>query len=196
MKRQGCIFFMLCLGSYLLTGCLGGLWTSATLVYDRHHVYKKLSDYRLAANVQQALYHDAVFKQPGCVLDVAVFNGDILLAGHVPTHELRQLALERITTLAGYRRVINQVKLSNRASSVATDFWITTQIRSRIFADAAIDPQAFKIITSDRIVYLMGDVRPQEALRVIHIARITQSVERVVKLFKYYNLSQHAAVDN
>ena len=49
----------------------------------------------------------------------------------------------------------------------------------------------FKVVTSERIVYLMGDVIPAEAARVIYFARTCEGVKRVVKLFKYYNLSDH-----
>lgn len=195
MRKQGCVV-VLFLGCSLLTGCLGGVWTGATLVYDRHNVYKKLDDYELSAEAHRALYGDRVFKDEGCAIDLAVFNGDILLAGHVPTLELRQTALNRISALSpGYRRLFNQMDISKQPSNTLQDSWITAKIRSQIFADSAIDPNVFKVITSDRIVYLMGDVRPAQAALVIDIARNTAGVERVVKLFKYYNLSVQPVKD-
>lgn len=194
MRKQGRTIILL-LSFALLGGCYSELWTGATMVYDRHNVYKKIDDYQLGAEAGHALYDDQLFKQQGCSIDLAVFNGDILLAGHLPTVELRQEAIRRISALKGYRRVINQLDISKQPSSTIEDSWITTKIRSQIFADADIDPQVFKIITSDHIVYLMGDVKPRQALRVIDIARNTEGVERVVKLFKYYHLSQHAVAD-
>ncbi|STX45086.1 hemolysin, lipoprotein [Legionella donaldsonii] len=188
MRKQGC-FAVIFLSCSLLTGCLGGVWTGATLVYDRHNVYKKLSDYELSAEAHRVLYEDNVFKTEGCAIDLAVFNGDILLAGHVPSLELRETAIKRISALSGYRRLFNQMDISQQPSNTLEDSWITTKVRSQIFADSAIDPNAFKVITSDRIVYLMGDVRPAQAAVVINIARNTAGVERVVKLLKYYNLS-------
>jgi osmotically-inducible protein OsmY len=195
MKKQGRLIILL-FGFALLGGCYSELWTGATMVYDRHNVYKKMDDYQLGAEAGHALYDDQLFKQRGCSIDLAVFNGDILLAGHVPTAELRQEALRRILKLRGYRRVINQLDISKEPGSTIEDSWITAKIRSQIFADAEIDPRAFKIITSDHIVYLMGDVKPHQALRVIDIARNTEGVDRVVKLFKYYHLSQHAVSDS
>lgn len=194
MRKQGRTIILL-LSFALLGGCYSELWTGATMVYDRHNVYKKMDDYQLGAEAGHALYDDQLFKQQGCSIDLAVFNGDILLAGHLPTVELRQEAIRRISALKGYRRVINQLDISKLPSSTIEDSWITTKIRSQIFADADIDPRVFKIITSDHIVYLMGDVKPRQALRVIDIARNTEGVERVVKLFKYYHLSQHALAD-
>ncbi|MBA2710900.1 MAG: BON domain-containing protein [Tatlockia sp.] len=205
MKKQGCFyrlpwlvafnaiyFCILVAGCCFLTGCISNLWTGANLVYDRHNVYKKLSDYQLAAKASHALFHDQVLKCDNCSVDLAVFNGDILLAGHVPSLVLRTEAKKRITGLSGSRRFFNQLDLSSKPAKTVDDSWITTKIRSRIFADSEIDPNAFKIITSDSIVYLMGDVKPQQAEKVIDIARTTEGVERVVKLFKYYHLSNYA----
>ncbi|WP_028389383.1 BON domain-containing protein [Legionella fairfieldensis] len=197
MKKQGYVFFILLWTSpCLLTGCYSELWTGATLIYDRHNVYKKLSDYQLSADIHRLLYNDARFRQEGCAIDVAVFNGDILLAGHVPTLDLRQNAIERISRLTGYRRLFNQLNISKAPGNGLQDSWITAKIRSQIFADSTIDPNVFKVITVDQIVYLMGDVRPQQATKVISLARNTEGVKRVVKLFKYYYLSTKVVGDN
>lgn len=180
----------------LLTACLSNLWTGATIVYDRHNIYKKVNDYQLAVQANHTLYKDEAFKRKDCSIDLAVFNGDILMTGHVPTIKLRQKAFDRIFALRGYRRIINQIEINEQGSNVIEDSWITAKIRTRIFADSEIDPHAFKVITSNRIVYLMGDVRPQQAREVIQIARNTNGVERVVKLFKYFNLSKKALSDS
>ena len=172
-----------------LTGCISDVWTGASLVYDRHNVYKKLSDYQLAANANRALYKDKLFKRDDCSIDLAIINGDILLAGHVPTDELRQEANERVTSVGGYRRLFNQLAVSTAGNDTLEDDWITAKIRSQIFADSAIDPHQFKVVTSEQIVYLMGDVIPAEASRVIQFARSCAGVKRVVKLFRYFNLS-------
>lgn len=190
MTKQGCfVVLALIFCSLLLTGCVGSVWTGATLIYDRHSIYKKWDDYELAARAGHALFDDKMFKQDGCSIDVAVFNGDVLLAGHVPTQALRQEAESRMEKLPDYRRIFNQLAINGQPGNLVQDGWITTKIRSRIFADSSINPHAFKIVTDDRIVYLMGDVKPAQAEKVIYIARNTTGVKRVVKLMKYYNLS-------
>lgn len=169
-----------------LSGCLGGLWTGASLVYDRHNVYKKLSDYQLLVEVTNALYVDKKFKDVGCSLDIAVFNGDVLIAGHLSNQELVDLARYRLKAIKGYRRLFNEIRVETTPASTVQDGWITTKIRSQIFADDSIDPNVFKVVTSDGIVYLMGDVHRDEAKTVISIARQVNGVERVVTIFKYF----------
>ncbi len=196
MSRQAWRALLLVITSLLLSGCLTSLWTGGSLFYDRHDVYKKASDFYLGANVSRALYYkDETFKCSDCVIDLAIFNGDILLAGHVPTNNLRREAQARIKAVSGYRRLFNQLAVKQSADDTVLDTWITAKIRTGILTDASIDPNQFKIVTADQIVYLMGDVIPAQARRVILIARKTQGVRRVVKLFKYYNLSDQAADD-
>ena len=183
---------LLIVSSALLTGCLDSVWTGATLFYDRHNVYKKASDFQLAANASHALYKDEEFKRLDCSIDLAVFNGDILLAGQVPTVDLRKEAQTRIAALPNTRRIFNQLSVGTTTINTLKDNWITAKIRSAILADSDIDPHDFKVVTSFQIVYLMGDVIPSQADRVIRIASGCVGVKRVVKLLKYYNLSNQA----
>lgn len=189
MRIQGCVALSLIISSLLLTGCISEVWTGATLVYDRHHVYKKISDFQLGANTSNALYHDKTFKREDCDIEIAVLNGDILLVGHVPTMELREDAYTRVANVPGKRRLFKQLTIKSTRENPILDSWITAKIRSQMFANADIDPKAFKIVTVDQIVYLMGDVVPSQAEKVILFARECVAVKRVVKLFKYFNLS-------
>lgn len=186
MLKQGrCLafFFLVCTS---LAGCVGGVWTGATMVYDRHNVYKSINDYHLLMKVTNALYEDKQFKKENCSLDIAVFNGDILVAGHVPSAEMLAEANKRLQPVTGYRRFFKEISVRDEPKNTVHDGWITAKIRSHIFADATIDPKAFKVVTADRIVYLMGDVRQEEAEKVIQAARNTNGVERVVKILKYW----------
>ena len=184
MKKQG-RFILIAILAGFLSACLDTVWTGATLVYDRHTVYGDLGDYKLALKAGHLLAQDHTFEQPGSLLDLAVFNGDILLAGHVPTPELRQLAVERLSSLSGYRQLYNQIAVVEKEKTAGfSDCWITAKIRSRIFTDSSIAPKDFKIVTVDGIVYLMGEVREEQAARVIDIARETKGVLRVVKLLR------------
>lgn len=159
------------------------------MVYDRHNIYKKVNDFNLGANVNRAFYSDDTFKCKHCSIDIAVFNRDVLLAGHVPSKALYREAQTRIKNVKGYRRVFNQIEVRDAPSEYYEDIWITTKIRARIIADANINPNHFKVVTSDNVVYLMGDVIPEQAERVKEIARSCSGAKKVVTMFQYYNLS-------
>ena len=178
----------LSIASALLTSCISNIWSGATIIYDRHNIYKQLNDCQLAFKTGHTLSKEQ-FPCRNCSIDVAVFNGDILLVGHVPTNAIRLEAQKRVETLAKHRRIFNELSLDSSGNNAVQDSWITTKIRSQIIADSDIDPRQFKVVTSNQIVYLMGDVLPEEAARVIHIASNCTGVKRVVKLLMYLNLS-------
>ncbi|KTC64855.1 hemolysin, lipoprotein (plasmid) [Legionella adelaidensis] len=182
--------FIILLMLTLVPGCLGTIWTGANLFYDRHSTYKKINDFTLSAAANHAVFKDKMLNCDLCVIDIAVFNGDILLSGHVPSETLRQEAVNRVKSVDGYRRIFNQLSIRDDTNDTVEDTWITGKIRSQIIADADIDPNRFKIVTSDCIVYLMGDVLPEQAKKVIQIAQETRGVRRVVTLFKYYTLTE------
>ncbi len=186
MQKQGRYTVLIIILTGCLSGCLGTIWTGASVVYDRHDTYKKINDYHFLAEVNNVLAVNRTFNNKNCVIDIAVFNGDILLAGHVPSVELYDDLSHRLSSIKGYRRLFNEIKVSSIASNSIQDSWITTKIRSQILADSSIDPDAFKIVTSDRIVYLMGDVKRDQAEKVIKIARYTSGVDRVVKILRYF----------
>ncbi|KTD11841.1 hemolysin, lipoprotein [Legionella gratiana] len=194
MLKQGRLILFIVGILLLLSGCISGLWTGATLVYDRHDVYKKLDDYSLFLKVNNAIMADNLFKNNQCVIDIAVFKGDILLVGHVPTPEMKKELRRRLAAVKGYRRLFNYVGVNSLLSNSMEDSWITTKIRSQIFADGSIDPNAFKVVTSDRVVYLMGDVHGDQAVKVINISRTTADVVRVVKLLQYFTYQKNQLV--
>jgi len=192
MQKQGRFIFLI-LVVLCLSGCLGGVWTGANMVYDRHNVYKKLGDYRLFVKVNNVLAVDRTFNKKNCVVDIAIFNGDILIAGHLPSTEMLNELRRRLSTVKGYRHLYIEMNQRDAVSNTVQDSWITAKIRSQIFADDSIDPNTFKVTTSDGIVYLMGDVRPVQAEKVVQIARKTQGVVRVVKIFNYLVYQKKAA---
>jgi osmotically-inducible protein OsmY len=186
MTKQGRLLLVLLILSCFLSGCISNVWTGANLVYDRHDVYKKFNDYQLLIEVNNSLYSDKLLHCDLCILDTTVFNGDILVAGHVPSEALLNEARQRLFQVKDYRHLFIELALSQDSPSGLEDSWITAKIRSRIFGDSTVDPKAFKIVTSDCIVYLMGDVKAEQAERVIHIARSTAGVSRVIKLLNYF----------
>ena len=184
--------YMLGLCCTLLSGCITGIWTGASLFYDRHTAYHSLSDFELNAAANRALNKDDLFDCPECHIDLAVFNGDILLTGHLDTSELREEAYKRMMSVPGARRVFKKISIEPIRTNIMKDSLITAKIRSQIVADSEINPRAFKVVTSDGVVYLMGDVIPTQADWVVDIERNTAGVLTVVKLFKYYQLSDNA----
>ena len=178
----------------LLTGCVSNVFTGANLIYDRHNVYLKINDIQLTSFSNRTLFRDKVFKCPSCMMSVMVFNRDILLVGTVPTHALRMEASKRLNKLPDHRRIFNQLYINSPSPNALRDSWITFSIHSYILSNANIDPHAFKILTWGGVVYLMGDVMPEQAKPVIDYAKGCSGVVRVVNFFRYYKFSEDDGV--
>ena len=149
-----------------------------------------MNDYVLGHYARQSLFFDKALKKPGVILDLVIFNGDVLMAGHVPSETLKALAIQRIRQLDHYRRLFIQVAVANMPSHALEDSWITTKINTQMLSDSSIDLHLFKIATVDNIVYILGDAKAAEAHHVIRIASQTDGVKRVVTLMKEYVLKQ------
>lgn len=179
------LLFLLCL---LQSACITTAWTGASMIYDRHNVYKKMNDADLAIQVRKLLYPEIGPACRACNVDIAVFHGDVLLAGSVPSESLKNVIDEKMKQITGYRNLYLQVAVRDKPIRPYLDAWISGKIRAHIFTDDRIDPGLFKVVTVNQIVYLMGDLTREQADLVIDIARNRDDVIRVVTLFKYYEL--------
>ncbi len=182
--RLLCLFLLV----LLLSSCLGSVWTAASLVYDRHHVYKKWNDIQLATRARHVLHLHHELGEAGCKIKVATFNGDLLLLGRAPSAKLRADIQQFMVQMGGYRRFFNQIEIRTTQENELQDSLMTLNLRKDIMTDADIDPNVFKIVTSNQVVYLMGDVLANQGARVIRLAQMGYGVKRVVNLMRYYRL--------
>ncbi len=187
-------FYLTSILSILLSACISNAWTGANMIYDRHHLYKKSNDIKLSAKVGHALKIDPELNCPSnkC-FEIAVFHGDVLLLGIVPSTVEKDRATQDIQAVSGYRHLYNYLTIDPHSEYPAQlqDHWITTQIRSNILANADIDPDPFKVVSHENIVYLMGDIMDDQEKLVIDVCRQTPYVNKVVNLMQAYTLQNH-----
>jgi osmotically-inducible protein OsmY len=66
-----------------------------------------------------------------------------------------------------------------------SDTWITTKVKTLMFAEKNFNANNVKVVTENGTVYLMGLVRRAESDKAVAIARQVKGVQRVVKVFEY-----------
>jgi osmotically-inducible protein OsmY len=184
MKLQKAIIYLFI--PLLLTGCLSAVFSGASMAYDHRALSLKASDYFTGLKVRKLIYETPALKCGACAIDIAVFHGDILIAGVVPEEFQRQQAFDKTKVLKNYRRLFFQIGLGEKRVNDVQDTVITTSIRAQILSDPDLPPDDYKVLTVNGIVYLLGDTTHEQAEHVIGYARNTAGVVRVVKLFKYY----------
>ena len=119
-------------------------------------------------------------------LSIVSFNGFVLLAGRVPSEALKTLATDVVRKIEDVRRIYNELEVGS-ATGMGTrslDTWITTQVKSKLLANSDTPGTRVKVVTENRVVYLMGLLTTEEADRVSLKAAEVSSAERVVKLFE------------
>ena len=179
----------------LLHGCVavvaGGAIAGAHAVHDRRSVGTVLSDRNIQLSAIDAIDRHRQLTRDDNNIKVVVYNGVMLLCGQVRSEELKQLAQSSAEGFDGVVRLVNQIEVTNQPEG----FWrrradeaITARVKTGLLDITSLpgfDPTRINVTTSHRVVYLMGLVRHAEADAATDVARNTQGVDQVVKLFDY-----------
>lgn len=119
---------------------------------------------------------------------VTSYNGVVLLAGQVPSEQLRQRAATTVANIGKVKRVHNELTVAGNTSMVArsNDAWITTKVKTKLLASSETEGNRIKVVTENGVVYLMGIVTRDEGDRAAESARRTAGVQKVVRIFEYF----------
>ena len=119
-------------------------------------------------------------------LTIVSYNGFVLLAGQVPSEDLKTLAADVVREVDDVRRIYNELEIGPAvtAGTITNDTWITTQVKSKLLTSSDTPGTRVKVVTENSVVYLMGLLTEAEADRVALEAAEVSGAERVVKLFE------------
>ena len=120
-------------------------------------------------------------------VDVTSFNHVVLISGQVHDETARQ-DIEKIAhELENVRSVQNELTIGPALSMGAhsNDALITSKVKARFLDANQFYPNHVKVVTENRVVYLMGLVKHKEGDAATEIARNTGDVSKVVKIFEY-----------
>lgn len=119
-------------------------------------------------------------------INIDSFNGLVLLTGQVPNAQLRSLAGDTVGKINSVRQVHNELQTAAPSDfqTRSADSWVTTKIKTKLVA-SSIQSRRIVIITEAKTVFLMGLVSRYEAERITDVAKNTDGVKQVVKVFEY-----------
>ncbi|MEO8400488.1 MAG: BON domain-containing protein [Gammaproteobacteria bacterium] len=184
-----CLILSLC---WLIEACAANAAiTGAQAVYNRHSIKNNLSDHYIALKAERDIYLDSNRFQNTNV-SVASFNGVVLIAGQVPHSEQRKEVAQIVKKIPGINELHNLLSVSTPTSALTrvSDTWITAKIKSKLIAINEIDPDQIKVVTENGTVYLMGIIPHEQADIAVDLARTTDGVQSVVKIFSYLYISK------
>ncbi len=122
-------------------------------------------------------------------VNITSFNRVVLLTGEVPDESAKRIAEEVARSQANVRNVVDELVVGpySAFSARSNDAIVTSKVKARFVDANKFSPNHVKVVTENGVVYLMGLVKPQEAVDAAEIARHTSGVTRVVKVFEYIN---------
>ena len=120
-------------------------------------------------------------------INITSYNGVVLLTGEALSDSLRTHAINIARQINKVKRVHNEIRVADLTSfsSRTNDSWITSKVKTQMFATKGFKSSQVKVITEASTVYIMGLVTKKVGNQAAEIARNVAGVKRVVKLFEY-----------
>lgn len=189
MRYLSCVFLALNIAA--LQGCVATVVTSAAggvlVAEDRRTNAAMYEDEGIELKAQSRISNN--FKQYSDTIHINVtsYNRIVLLTGEVPSEEVKAGIEKTVRDVQNVRSVINELVIAEPTSFVSrsNDTLITSKVKSRFIEARKFQPNWVKVVTENKVVYLMGIVNHKEAADAAEIASTTSGVDKVVKVFEY-----------
>ncbi len=171
-----------------LSGCLpvvvGGAAAGGAMAADRRSsgIYVEDENIELKTLKRLSQYMDKASH-----INVTSYNRIVLLTGEAPNDGQQKQAETLTREIANVRDIHNAITVGP-ASSIgdrSNDTYITTKVKARFVSENLFPSNIVKVVTEASVVYLMGIVSEKEAEDAVEIARTTEGVTKVVKVFEY-----------
>lgn len=122
-------------------------------------------------------------------VNVTSYNRNVLLTGEAPDEATKAKAEEFVKNIANVRAVTNEIAVGPKTSlsSRSNDTYLTSKVKTKFVTENQFPANYVKVVTENSVVYLLGIVNKAEADAAVEIARNTDGVSKVVKVFEYMN---------
>lgn len=120
-------------------------------------------------------------------VNVTSYNRNVLLTGEVPVAESKSKAENLVKEITNTRSITNEITVGPKSTigSRSNDSYITSKIKTKFVTENKFPANYVKVVTENSVVYLLGIVTNKEADEAVEIARNTDGVTKVVKVFEY-----------
>jgi osmotically-inducible protein OsmY len=173
----------------LLSGCAAvvvgaGAAAGYSAYEDRRSTGTQVEDQRIESRASSAIDQRFGWKVH---VNVTSYNRQVLITGEVPDAVTHAEVEKLIAAVPGVRTLANESTIGPLTSLAARtgDTLVTSNVKSRFLGAKNFNPIHVKVVTEAGVVFLMGMVTEVEANAASEIARTTDGVKKVVKVFEY-----------
>ncbi len=188
-RRRALLLGLAAAGSLpLLQGCFPvvatGVGAGAAMIADRRSSGAYVEDEGIEWKTENRIrerFGDSVH------INATSYNRNVLLTGEVPSESVRA-EIERITAgVDNVRGIINETVVTavSSLSARANDSLITSNVKARFVDAQRFSANHVKVVTEANVVFLLGLVTRAEADAASEVARTSQGVRKVVRVFEY-----------
>jgi osmotically-inducible protein OsmY len=163
---------------------IGGAVVGGTLVAtDRRTSGAQLEDegieLRSANRIREALVERAH-------VNATSYNRQVLLTGEVPSEQDKALVEQVVSRVENVQKIVNELAVMGNSSLIqrSSDSLVTGRVKASFVDAKDLYANSFKIVTERGVTHMMGRVTQREADRATEIARQTNGVQKVVRIFE------------
>lgn len=160
--------------------------TAIDIAHERRSVGAYIDDGAIELNVRQYILRNEDIRQ-GAHLSVTSMNGIVLITGESRNAQIKNRVIDYARSVKSVRQVVDETEIAGKSGLMArtSDTWLTTKVKTTLYAKTGFDANRIKVVTERGTVYLMGVVTEAEASEAVEIVRYIDGVMRVVKVFEY-----------
>lgn len=131
-------------------------------------------------------------------VNVSSFNRKVLLTGEVRDEAMKAEVERQVRAIENVESVVNELQIGPPSSFTtrSNDTFITGKIKASFIDAKDVFTNAFKVVTEQGVVYLMGRVTQREGARAADIAAGVSGVQKVVKVFDYISENELQQLSN
>lgn len=126
------------------------------------------------------------------------FNRKLLLTGEAFNEASREEAGRIAAAVENVKEVVNDLRIAptSTLSARGNDSYISSKVKARFVDQKDFRIQQVKVTTEAGTVYLMGLVTEKEGNAATEVARTTNGVQKVVRVFEYISEEEARRLDN
>ncbi|MCW5669007.1 MAG: BON domain-containing protein [Hydrogenophaga sp.] len=173
---------------------VGGAAVTALVAVDRRTSGAQLDDQGIELRASNRLKDE--LGDAHARYNLSSYNRRVLITGEASSEAVKTKVTQMVSGVENVREVINELGVTNSPSlkERASDTLITGRVKASLVDAKDLSASAFKVVTERGTVYLMGRVTQREADRATDIARNTQNVSRVVRVFEIISEQELASI--
>ena len=182
--------FVLTVGAFFLVGCTNiiNTFTDEPIKPDpaKKGIISSINDKKMSTYIGVNL-KKASPELDNSHINVTTVNSVVLLAGEVPSNEMKLLAGKVARDFTGVRKVHNELQVRGNTTLVSrtNDKILAAQIKSKLIFDELVESSQITVLAEDSVVFLMGITTQENGNLAASIASSNNGVRKVVKVFEY-----------